>query len=119
MLVSLCRLGVVFICFFFKQKTSFDMRISDWSSDVCSSDLGCGVEHVPTRFEVIEQVGDEIAVVLDDQHSHGLAPWPQRGLASAQDRTPDVGIAWTPSSEERRVGKEWVQTRRSRWWTHQ
>src|SRR3546814_6664184 len=27
------------ICFFFKQKTSYEMRISDWSSDVCSSDL--------------------------------------------------------------------------------
>src|SRR3546814_18792526 len=57
--------------------------------------VGRGVEHVPARFEVIEQVGDEIAVVLDYQNSHGLAPWPQRGLASAQDRTPDVGIAWT------------------------
>src|SRR3546814_9693090 len=31
-----------YICFFFffKQKTAYDMRISDWSSDVCSSDLG-------------------------------------------------------------------------------
>src|SRR3546814_4417805 len=27
--------------FFFKQKTAYEMRISDWSSDVCSSDLGC------------------------------------------------------------------------------
>src|SRR3546814_7284782 len=30
---------VVFFCFFFKQKTAYEMRISDWSSDVCSSDL--------------------------------------------------------------------------------
>src|SRR3546814_1945615 len=29
-----------FFFFFFKQKTAYDMRISDWSSDVCSSDLG-------------------------------------------------------------------------------
>src|SRR3546814_9523363 len=29
----------VFLFFFFKQKTAYDMRISDWSSDVCSSDL--------------------------------------------------------------------------------
>src|SRR3546814_5283977 len=29
-----------FCCFFFKQKTAYEMRISDWSSDVCSSDLG-------------------------------------------------------------------------------
>src|SRR3546814_20030262 len=30
------------VFFFFKQKTAYEMRISDWSSDVCSSDLGCG-----------------------------------------------------------------------------
>src|SRR3546814_7005249 len=30
--------------FFFKQKTAYEMRISDWSSDVCSSDLGAGQE---------------------------------------------------------------------------
>src|SRR3546814_18188535 len=34
-----CSDGVVF--FFFKQKTAYEMRISDWSSDVCSSDLAC------------------------------------------------------------------------------
>src|SRR3546814_18693411 len=32
-------LVLVFIFFFFKQKTAYEMRISDWSSDVCSSDL--------------------------------------------------------------------------------
>src|SRR3546814_1504750 len=31
--------------FFFKQKTAYEMRISDWSSDVCSSDLRAGVVH--------------------------------------------------------------------------
>src|SRR3546814_9774820 len=30
------------MCFFFKQKTAYEMRISDWSSDVCSSDLQLG-----------------------------------------------------------------------------
>src|SRR3546814_10076644 len=30
----------MFVFFFFKQKTAYEMRISDWSSDVCSSDLG-------------------------------------------------------------------------------
>src|SRR3546814_996994 len=39
-----CSLQFVFCCwfvlfFFFKQKTAYEMRISDWSSDVCSSDL--------------------------------------------------------------------------------
>src|SRR3546814_3200547 len=32
--------------FFFKQKTAYEMRISDWSSDVCSSDLLRVVQHV-------------------------------------------------------------------------
>src|SRR3546814_3916614 len=32
----------VFCVFFFKQKTAYEMRISDWSSDVCSSDLMTG-----------------------------------------------------------------------------
>src|SRR3546814_4104986 len=31
--------NVVYYVFFFKQKTAYEMRISDWSSDVCSSDL--------------------------------------------------------------------------------
>src|SRR3546814_10723230 len=39
-IVYSCRcLLVFFLFFFFKQKTAYEMRISDWSSDVCSSDL--------------------------------------------------------------------------------
>src|SRR3546814_4257533 len=43
--VCICCLIVVFMLFFiffFKQKTAYEMRISDWSSDVCSSDLIMG-----------------------------------------------------------------------------
>src|SRR3546814_10548382 len=40
-MLMVCRLLFVFVLFFFffKQKTAYEMRISDWSSDVCSSDL--------------------------------------------------------------------------------
>src|SRR3546814_10327591 len=39
-MLVLCVVVVVVRCFFFfKQKTAYEMRISDWSSDVCSSDL--------------------------------------------------------------------------------
>src|SRR3546814_9147433 len=37
--VSWCVFFVIVFFFFFKQKTAYEMRISDWSSDVCSSDL--------------------------------------------------------------------------------
>src|SRR3546814_1166146 len=37
--VSIC--ASCLLCFFFKQKTAYELRISDWSSDVCSSDLPC------------------------------------------------------------------------------
>src|SRR3546814_14113633 len=43
LIVVCCDIMFVLLCyffFFFKQKTAYEMRISDWSSDVCSSDLG-------------------------------------------------------------------------------
>src|SRR3546814_3645360 len=50
-LYLLCHYCIVFYCqlsfFFFKQKTAYDMRISDWSSDVCSSDLRNGGDGLP------------------------------------------------------------------------
>src|SRR3546814_10265433 len=46
-----------FLCifFFFKQKTAYEMRISDWSSDVCSSDLANGIEGRTTSADVGRQ----------------------------------------------------------------
>src|SRR3546814_10871889 len=44
--------------FFFKQKTAYEMRISGWSSDVCSSDLRLGAQH-----EDQDDAGDEAADV--------------------------------------------------------
>src|SRR3546814_9761197 len=37
------------VFFFFKQKTAYEMRISDWSSDVCSSDLFTGEDKMPSK----------------------------------------------------------------------
>src|SRR3546814_4954474 len=37
--IDLFFFSYLFFFFFFKQKTAYEMRISDWSSDVCSSDL--------------------------------------------------------------------------------
>src|SRR3546814_7239583 len=38
-MIAVDVLALYFVLFFFKQKTAYEMRISDWSSDVCSSDL--------------------------------------------------------------------------------
>src|SRR3546814_4014126 len=47
----------MFIFFFFKQKTAYEMRISDWSSDVCSSDLP-RVDWPARRIEPATDRGD-------------------------------------------------------------
>src|SRR3546814_14431036 len=55
----------VCVFFFVKQKTAYEMRISDWSSDVCSSDLvariGFGIAH---RQRLLDQVGEGYAAVV-------------------------------------------------------
>src|SRR3546814_5147292 len=55
-----CSVIAIDRCFFFKQKTAYEMRISDWSSDVCSSDLhGTGAEG--KRFLAAITAGYEVA----------------------------------------------------------
>src|SRR3546814_17335313 len=53
--------------FFFKQKTAYEMRISDWSSDVCSSDLDrnrCGVHGVGSLSEGASRRGESGVIRL-------------------------------------------------------
>src|SRR3546814_1635427 len=53
----------MFFFFFFKQKTAYEMRISDWSSDVCSSDLLCVLTQLRDRIR-----SKEIWVVGADRY---------------------------------------------------
>src|SRR3546814_1142973 len=48
----------MFDCFFFKQKTAYEMRISDWSSDVCSSDLFQGLSYEQVARALGARVSD-------------------------------------------------------------
>src|SRR3546814_10342514 len=48
------------VFFFFKQKTAYEMRISDWSSDVCSSDLNAN-EETEIKVTMLERITDAIA----------------------------------------------------------
>src|SRR3546814_2113814 len=91
--------------FFFKQKTAYEMRISDWSSDVCSSDLNTvqalcrpAVGHQPRTKPRQQRFG------LSD-HALPLGGW----IRSGRESRPHA------RSEERRVGKECVSTCSSRW----
>src|SRR3546814_4515125 len=50
---------VLLVFFVFKQKTAYEMRISDWSSDVCSSDLARAAEAVDRRAVCLVETGLE------------------------------------------------------------
>src|SRR3546814_4744196 len=96
--------------FFFKQKTAYEMRISDWSSDVCSSDLTPqGAPWEPDLRRPIEQVGAIHKIEVKSR----LAKTQARPLTA--DEMPVAARAIPGRSEERRVGKECVSTCRSRW----
>src|SRR3546814_4894307 len=53
-------------CFYFKQKTAYEMRISDWSSDVCSSDLAevVALDHETMMKEaaILRKIADNVAI---------------------------------------------------------
>src|SRR3546814_1081682 len=94
------------VVFFFKQKTAYEMRISDWSSDVCSSDL---------RLRVA--VRELLVVGLRKQQVAPILCQRLQGRAAATQLLFDL-VAQQPAearSEERRVGNECVSTGRSRW----
>src|SRR3546814_4704265 len=129
MLFFLCYLYTFVFCvilfFFFKQKTAYEMRISDWSSDVCSSDLamvGRGAHDrqaqrdVDAVVEVQRLDRDQRLVVIHAQRRViGLARAGVEHAVGGQ-RTHDVhALRAQGRSEERRVGKEGVSKCRSRW----
>src|SRR3546814_9811428 len=68
--------GIIVVFFFFKQKTAYEMRISDWSSDVCSSDLenkrrrGLGAQpHLGVLADVDDVVGENAVGATVHRHS--------------------------------------------------
>src|SRR3546814_4583837 len=65
-------LCIYFIFFFFKQKTAYEMRISDWSSDVCSSDLESRQRRRHLRNRLQQQRGLADTGVAADQHHRAL-----------------------------------------------
>src|SRR3546814_2642131 len=105
-LLMCCLYLVCVSFFFFKQKTAYEMRISDWSSDVCSSDLPVGMLTAARNAldcTRLGRCGDPVATKACPRCVLG---------SDSQHAAEDTDRA---RSEERRVGKECVSTCRSRW----
>src|SRR3546814_1148908 len=108
-------------CFFFKQKTASELRISDWSSDVCSSDL---VRATPEDMaQGRAPVGSQVLPYPDDPRGLGMIAVERRAVVGG-DQLIDASVGQdqygAPAvnfrrSEERRVGKECARPCKPRW----
>src|SRR3546814_10387231 len=109
--VYLCLLGIFF--FFFKQKTAYEMRISDWSSDVCSSDLVKSGSAL-LRLALSYVMGLSLRSTAAWAELGAVARLSDVALLNRLRKAADwLGVIVDP--EARRVGKECVRTCRSRW----
>src|SRR3546814_3023675 len=99
------------VVFLFKQKTAYEMRISDWSSDVCSSDLAI----VGAPGNGWTQVTSELAYERSGPERYLSRIRLAEALVAAAGKTPQPRVLEAIRSAERRVGKECVSTCRSRW----
>src|SRR3546814_4916877 len=86
LVVNECNNQVFMIVFFFKQKTAYEMRISDWSSDVCSSDLRDAGNDGPAIFQRSRRDAFHGARGADVAQAHGLRRRLQIGRASCRER---------------------------------
>src|SRR3546814_17203033 len=103
-------IGVLMFCVcFFKQKTAYDMRISDWRSDVCSSDLFFERAELMDTKVGQEEKADPAKVAVDGYVAM------QKGEAGVVSGFMTKVQALFSRSEERRVGKEGASTCRA-WW---
>src|SRR3546814_2342943 len=79
---------LIFFCcfFFFKQKTAYEMRISDWSSDVCSSDLAKFPDLQRLVLRLLEQFDHALAAFQLTAGSVVKVGGEQIGRASCRER---------------------------------
>src|SRR3546814_17516289 len=91
---------------FVKQKTAYEMRISDWSSDVCSSDL----DRPAGRSAGPDPAGPPCSMARAS-----LVPCHCASFSEISYVAPSPFRSGTSRSEERRVVNECVSTCRSRW----
>src|SRR3546814_9653828 len=84
-MLRLISLVCVFVVLFFKQKTAYEMRISDWSSDVCSSDLVSvalvGDSHAYQLLSTFQRIADREGWRLKTFFK-GACPWSTTPLST-------------------------------------
>src|SRR3546814_5854191 len=112
----MCHISSEFFFFFFKQKTAYEMRISDWSSDVCSSDLLIGgrLAHRDVKGIAAQPAGDAVVAGNPRQGVRRVGDGAKASRADGNDEA-DLAARLQERSEERRVGKACVSTCSSRW----
>src|SRR3546814_1415261 len=107
---------VLYTLFFvFKQKTAYEMRISDWSSDVCSSDLGALPGH---EFEDRGEHDEHLQAQRQQDHGDIGGKLEQQFPAELRGKVEHEAEDRHRRSDERRVGKECVSTCRPGWWPY-
>src|SRR3546814_19753780 len=128
-----CGSVIILCCFFFKQKTAYEMRISDWSSDVCSSDLDFRAFRASPQADgavlaaaaalrqtrrMGEGDGTDLLIVglsATDYVGHGTGTEGSEMCLQMLALDRELGDFFARlRSEERRVGNECVSTCRSR-----
>src|SRR3546814_1072335 len=95
------------LCFCCKQKTAYEMRISDWSSDVCSSDLAADDrELLPVLFAKDRDVGADLVEQLGDDGRDPVEMAGTRGAAIIGAQLGDFDAAAVPRGiHDRDVGR--------------
>src|SRR3546814_13568242 len=92
---------MLFVCIlFFKQKTAYEMRISDWSSDVCSSDLA--IERVKyAAYEIGANCIVGLSIDMDEISGKGKSMFMLTAIGTAVIIEKEVGEKVLPKSDEK------------------
>src|SRR3546814_18470122 len=107
-----------FSFFFFKQKTEYEMRISDWSSDVCASDLKRSDSNGGSKYRQIQLTSFFPPADARPADAPTAPDGHQRHQEQQQNDEYDRGVKPEQKSAERRVGTECDSTWRSQWATY-
>src|SRR3546814_19196264 len=143
-LILWCDVSLCFF-FFFKQKTAYEMRISDWSSDVCSSDLvvlskalqdsadhflkfgNLDIDHksmpsVARQYGIADPESWEIGLPTEVRFKDGVTFVKAKLFSGDTPLAARANMVWDrmtrlnpPRSDERRAGKESVSSCRYLW----